>query len=330
MKPFTLEKYAKVEDAINALSADASNSAVYAGGTDLLVRQKNRLYTAPDALVDIKGIDALRFIRQDSQQGMEIGSLITLGELSESPQIHNYPSLLQTIVHISSPELRNQSTVGGNLLQQVWCPYYRSNYKCWRNGGETCYAEAGDNTEYQSIMGARKSYAAYPGDLAVTLTALDAKAVIIGSEGERTVTMEELIPGEVEMNGRIQSHILKNNEILKGIIVPPPQRGSVTMFRKVRRREVWDFATASLALNVILTNGEVSSCRAVFGGIATRPWRDLHLEEYLIGKKIGESLPGSAIQQALLDSKPLPYNGYKKDQAAGLLYAMLSDLEGLP
>jgi hypothetical protein len=36
---------------------------------------------------------------------------------------------------ISSPELRNASTLGGDLLQEVWCQYLRGGYSCWRNGG---------------------------------------------------------------------------------------------------------------------------------------------------------------------------------------------------
>lgn len=326
MKRISVYRAKGVEDALRALSAGGQRAAVYAGGSDLLVRLKNRIHTAPDALVDIKRIDEMRYIRSGSSKGLEIGALVTLGELAESDLLGSYPSILQTVSLISSPELRNQSTVGGNILQEVWCPYYRGNYRCWRNGGDVCYAETGDNTEYQSIMGAKKSYAAYPGDLAVTLVALGATASIAGIGGSRELPVEELIPGEFEYGGRIQSHVLRSDEVLTGITIPPQDSNSLCMFRKVRRREVWDFATASLALRLAVEGDTILSARAVFGGVATRPWRDRRLEDYLAGKMMGNELPDSAVDETLVDARPLQHNAYKKDQAAGLVRSMLADI----
>ena len=70
---------------------------------------------------------------------------------------------------ISSPELRNASTVGGDMLQQVWCQYLRGGYSCYRNGGYICYGAIGDNSYYHSVMGGRLCYAVYPGDIATAL-----------------------------------------------------------------------------------------------------------------------------------------------------------------
>jgi len=49
-----------------------------------------------------------------------------------------YPMIVEAIGKISSPELRNASTLGGDLLQEVWCQYLRGGYSCWRNGGYLC------------------------------------------------------------------------------------------------------------------------------------------------------------------------------------------------
>ncbi len=325
MKQFSIYKPKTVEEALAALSSGEKAAAIYAGGTDLLIRLKNRLYTSPDVLVDIKGLEDLRFVRYDETGGLVIGSLVTLGELAEAKEAVHYPVIAQTISSISSPELRNQSTVGGNILQEVWCPYYRSDYRCWRNGGDICYAEVGDNTEYQSIMGAKKSFAAYPGDLAITLAALDAKVTVAGPDGRRQLTIEELIPGEVEAEGKIQSHVLRRNELLAEISIPPPGNDELYLFGKVRKREVWDFASASAAMRLSLDNKTIRRASVFFGGIATRPWRDRRLEDYLSGKELRYDLPDSAIQEVLVDARPLPHNGYKKDQAVGLLNSMLAD-----
>ncbi|MGA2199179.1 MAG: hypothetical protein ABSG45_04500, partial [Nitrososphaerales archaeon] len=37
-------------------------------------------------------------------------------------------------------QIANQATIGGDVLQEVWCWYLRNNFDCWRNGGNVCYA----------------------------------------------------------------------------------------------------------------------------------------------------------------------------------------------
>ena len=60
------------------LSMHGTDAAVYAGGTDLLIRLKNRLKQAPAYLVDIKKINNLRYIKEDSRGGVQIGALTKL------------------------------------------------------------------------------------------------------------------------------------------------------------------------------------------------------------------------------------------------------------
>ena len=162
MKPVSIYKPVTVEQAIQILSLHGTEAGVYAGGTDLLIRLKNRLKQAPTYLVDIKKIENLRYIREDGQGGVQIGALTKLAEVAESPLLaQKYPMLVQAVLKISSPELRNASTVGGDILQEVWCQYLRGGYSCYRNGGFICYGAIGDNSYYHSAMGGRLCYAVY-------------------------------------------------------------------------------------------------------------------------------------------------------------------------
>jgi len=69
---------------------------------------------------------------------VRIGTATKLAEMADSDLLKKrYPMLVEAIHMISSPELRNVSTLGGDLLQEVWCQYLRGGYACWRNGG-TC------------------------------------------------------------------------------------------------------------------------------------------------------------------------------------------------
>src|SRR3989475_2235026 len=235
-----------VEEGIQILSLPGQQPDVSAGGTALLIQLKNRIEAAPTFLVDIKKIDGLRYIKEDGQGGVQIGALTKLAELAESDLLaKRYPMLVDAVQHISSPELRNASTIGGDMLQQVWCQYLRGGYSCYRNGGYICYGAIGDNSYYHSAMGGRLCYAVYPGDIATAMIPFDAKVKLATPSGMRELTVEQLVPGDMMVDGRIQSHVVRFNEILTEVTLPAPKAGLKTSFEKLRPRGVWDFAMAS-------------------------------------------------------------------------------------
>ena len=327
MKPIAIYRPTTIEEAIQILSHHGREAGVYAGGTDLLVRLKNRLKQAPSYLVDIKRITNLRYIKETAQGGVQIGSATKLSELEESPLLaKKYPMLVEAIKMISSPELRNASTLGGDLLQEVWCQYLRGGYSCWRNGGYLCYGAIGDNSYYHSAMGGRLCYAVYPGDAATALIPFDATVKLATPSGIKELSIEQLVPGDMMVDGRIQSHVVRSNEILTEVVIPPPQPGWRTSFEKLRPRGVWDFAMASLALGLELRGGVIDDARVVFGGIAGKPLREAAVENVLKGKTLGPDLAGQVLPHALANAAPLKYNAMKIDMAKGLLASGLAKL----
>jgi len=327
MKPVSIYKPVTVEQAIQILSLHGTEAGVYAGGTDLLIRLKNRLKQAPTHLVDIKKIENLRYIKEDGQGGVQIGALTKLAEVADSPLLaQRYPMLVQAVQKISSPELRNASTVGGDILQEVWCQYLRGGYSCYRNGGFMCYGAIGDNSYYHSAMGGRLCYAVYPGDIATALIPYDAKVTLATPFGPKQLTVEQLVPGDVMVDGRLQSHVVRFNEILTEVTIPAPRSGFKASFEKIRPREVWDFAMASLAMGVQMQGSTIEDARVVFGGIAGKPYREYAVENFLKGKTVSPQLPTQAQAMALANSAPLKYNAEKIDMAKGLLASGLERL----
>ena len=327
MKKISVYRPTTIEEAIQILSLHGTEAGVYAGGTDLLIRLKNRLKQAPSYLVDIKKIGNLRYIKEDAQGGVQIGALTKLAEIAESDLLaKKYPVLVQAVKTISSPELRNASTLGGDLLQEVWCQYLRGGYSCWRNGGYICYGAIGDNSYYHSAMGGRLCYAVYPGDAAPPLITLDAKVRIATSSGMKELTVEQLVPGDMMVDGRIQSHVVRFNEILTEVVIPPPKTGFRASFEKLRPRGVWDFAMASASLGLQLRDGRIDDARVVFGGISGKPFRERSVEEFLKGKTLNAELANQAPANALSNAAPLKYNATKIDMAKGLLTSGLDKL----
>jgi xanthine dehydrogenase YagS FAD-binding subunit len=329
MKKVSIYRPRTVDEAIQILSHHGAEAGVYAGGTDLLIRLKNRLKQAPTYLVDIKKIDDLRYIKTDAAGGVQIGSATKLAEIADSELLkQRYPMLVQAVNMISSPELRNVSTLGGDLLQEVWCQYLRGGYACWRNGGYICYGAIGDNSYYHSAMGGRLCYAVYPGDAAVALIPLDARVKLATPAGARELTVEQLVPGDMLVDGRIQSHVVRFNEILTEVVLPPPKPGVRASFEKLRPRGVWDFAMASLALSLQVRENNIEDARVVFGGISGKPLREHAVETFLKGKPLSADLGDQAVRIALVSAAPLKYNATKIDMAKGLLASGLSKLNG--
>jgi xanthine dehydrogenase YagS FAD-binding subunit len=327
VRKISIYRPASIEEAIQILSLHGTESGVYAGGTDLLIRLKNRLKTVPTYLVDIKKINDLRYIKEDAQGNVQIGALTKLAEVADSDILkRKYPMLVQAVQKISSPELRNASTVGGDMLQEVWCQYLRGGYSCYRNGGYICYGAIGDNSYYHSAMGGRLCYAVYPGDIATALMPYDAKVKIATPFGTKEMTVEQLVPGDMMVDGRIQSHVLRSNEILREVTLPAPKAGFQASFEKLRPRGVWDFAMASLALGLQLNGKAIQDSRVIFGGISGKPYRERDVEAFLKGKTLTAQLAQQAADSALKNAAPLKYNGTKIDMAKGLLTSGLDKM----
>jgi xanthine dehydrogenase YagS FAD-binding subunit len=327
MKKVSIYKPTSIDEAMQMLTKHGQEAGVYAGGTDLLIRLKNRLTQAPSYLVDIKKIQDLRYIKEDAQGNVRIGATTKLSELADSPLLQQrYPMLVEAINFISSPELRNASTIGGDLLQEVWCQYLRGGYSCWRNGGYICYGAIGDNSYYHSAMGGRLCYAVYPGDAATALIPFDARVKLATPNGVKDLSIEQLVPGDMMVDGRIQSHVVRYNEILTEVVIPPPKQGLKASFEKLRPRGVWDFAMASAAISLQLNGKTIDDARVVFGGISGKPLRETTVENFLKGKNLTSDLGNQAVSVALSNAAPLKYNATKIDMAKGLLASGLAKL----
>jgi xanthine dehydrogenase YagS FAD-binding subunit len=166
----------------------------------------------------------------------------------------------------------------------------------------------------------------YPGDAATALIPFDAAVTLATPGGEKVLTVEQLVPGDMMVDGRIQSHVVRYNEILTDVVIPPPKPGLRASFEKLRPRGVWDFAMASLAMTLQMQGGVIADARVVFGGIAGRPVRETAVEKVLSGKTLGAGLTGDAVAGALANAAPLKYNAMKIEMARGLLASGLSAL----
>jgi xanthine dehydrogenase YagS FAD-binding subunit len=302
--------YVRVDSLHDAIESSSSpDHRILAGGTDLLGCLRDGVLTAK-TVVSISRLDMLRGIGETPDGGLRIGALTTITELTESPLINKrYPGLAKAAAEVSSPQLRNQGTLGGNLCQKPRCWYYRGEFQCLRKGGSLCFAFGGEN-QYHAIFGSDgKCCMVHPSDLAAVLVALEATARVTGPKGNRLAAMEKfyVLPAEqVE-----KETVVEPGEIVTEIVLPKRIPGLRTSYRKVRIRRTWDFAVAGLALAVVLKGGIVERARVVLSGAAPVPWRSQEAEQALAGKHLDAKTIASAAEAGLKDAEPLEHNGYK-------------------
>ena len=294
------------------------------GGTDLFGCLRDGVFQA-SGLVSLNNIKELRGIA-DTGNGLRIGALTTITELATNSVIRDrYPVLAQAAIEVASPQLRNQGTIGGNLCQKPRCWYYRGEFHCLRKGGDTCFAVTGQN-QYHCILGGDGCYIVHPSDTAPALIALDARVQIAGAKGARNVPVEGFFMPPTKDPKR--ETILEPGEIITEVLLRAPPKGLRSSYRKVRARRSWDFALASVALALTMSDRRVASARVVLGGAAPVPWRSREAEEVIAGKQLDAATITKAAEAAISKAQPLEYNKYKVALFHGLIEEQLEAMAG--
>ena len=85
------------------------------GGQSLLPILRMRL-NAPDVLVDLGRIEALRGIRDDGD-ALVIGAMTPYSDVVESVLVHEHAALLaKAVAEVADPQIRHRGTIGGALV----------------------------------------------------------------------------------------------------------------------------------------------------------------------------------------------------------------------
>jgi xanthine dehydrogenase YagS FAD-binding subunit len=319
MPNFTYIKAKSLTEAIRQLSSKGAR--IHAGGTDLLGCLREDIFS-PEKLVSIGQLKALRGISPASDGGLRIGALTTIAEIENDKIIRErYSALAQAASEVGSPQLRSQGTIGGNICQKPRCWYYRGEFHCLRKGGDTCYAYQGEN-QFHCIFGGNLCYIVHPSDTAPALAVFEATVRVSGPGGTRLVPIARFHVPPAE-NVRKET-ILKPNEIVTEILLPPPAKGLHSSYRKVRARRSWDFALASVALALQFKGDRISKARVVLGGAAPVPWRSREVEEVITGRGLDAETVIRAAAAAVKNAQPLKHNGYKIPLFRGMMEEALT------
>ncbi len=325
MPAFELFQPATIQDALGLLDRYGRDAWVLAGGLDSFDWLKDRVKRTK-VVVDLSQIKELTGIRE-AGGGLEIGAMTTLTEVVRHPVVKaKYSILSEGAESAASPQIRNQGTLGGNVSQDARCWYYRGGWKCYRAGGNICFADTPTaiNREH-AILGADRCVAVNPSDSAPALIALDAQMVIRNSKGERTVNAEDYFVGpEIDIT---RMTVLKPGDLLTAIRIPATWAGAQFYFEKIRDRPVWDFPLLNVASAMVVSGGNIERIRIVVNAAAARPLRLTAVENAVRGKPRNAATGELGGKIAIEGAEPLRYNGYKIPLMRNLVKRAISGVE---
>lgn len=321
MNRFEYRRAENPQEAALAL-AEAVGSKIIGGGTDLLPLMKEEI-VSPVTLIDLsRWRDGGKI--EETDDGLLIGSTATLAAIAAHPIVMEYYTALANACGLAAaPQLRNMGTIGGNLLQQTRCWYYRGAFECWMKGGEKCYARGGENaqhaifhTDFNSSQPVSVCVTAHPSDPAAALLALDASVEYLTSTGAGSMPISELYA--LPTAERRAFNTLPEGGVITGLRLPLQGDESRSIYRKAMARATWAFALAGVALSFRLNGDKISGARVALSGVAPIPIRIEGVERYLEGKKLEDAEPHEMARHLIANAAPLAHNGYKVDLLQGL------------
>lgn len=273
-----------VDEAAGILAEQGPSAAVLAGGTDLIVRLKQRLRPVR-SLVSLKAIPGLKDIRLDGLN-LILGAAAPLKAVMDHPLVKEHaPGLIEALKTIGAPAVQHdRGTIGGNLLLDPRCNMYNQS-QWWRSGKERCFKNGGQVCNV--LPDSRACSAACQSDGAVMLVALSAQAVLVSVRGERLVAAGDLFSGQGETPFTAAA-----DELLTEIRIPAASPGTGASYQKLRWRSAVDYPLASAAAVVMIHKGRIDRARLVVGAAGPRP---------LVVEEAGRILRGRAVGEANID-----------------------------
>ena len=319
LQPRTLKQATK---ALTDLGADAM---LVAGGTDVYPKMKRGQFT-PRHLISLRSLRELKGIRQNPE-GLWIGAGESLTTVSHHRLIaKHFPALAHAAESVSTPQLRNMGTIGGNVLVDTRCNYYDQTL-FWRQAVGFCMKKDGDICLV--APGSSKCLAIASSDTAPVLISLDAEVILASKQGERRVKLEDLYRDD-----GIDYSTKAKDEVLKGLLIPKEALGRRNVYLKLRRRGSFDFPILGVAATMdIDEQGECRDARLVLTAVASAPKVIAEATTLLQGNRVTNELIDVVADAAAktahpLDNADLDY-WYRKRMAKVYTQRALAQVAGL-
>jgi len=325
LPPFRYLAPVSVTDAVKLMADHGPEAMLVAGGTDLYPNMKRRQFE-PSVLVGLRGVRDLAGVRPAASGGLAIGAGTTLTAVSRHAQVRGrYDALATAAGVVSTPQLRNMGTLGGNVCVDTRCNYYNQSYQ-WRKAVNFCMKKDGEICLV--APGSSRCWAVSSSDTAPVLWSLGASVRLAGPGGERTIPISALYRDD-----GIQYLAKQPGDIVTEILLPPAD-GLRSVYLKLRRRGSFDFPVLGVAAAVRMDGETVREARIVLGAVASLPREAGAASALLVGQRLTPELIERAAEAAYRPAKPLDNTDfghpYRKKMTRVFVARALRRLAGLP
>ena len=232
-----------------------------AGGTDLFPNMKRRQFT-PQVLVSLGRVKGAREISNGT--GLRIAAGATLTEVATHPTVtRKYTALAQAAGAVSTPQLRNMGTIGGNLCLDTRCNWYDQSL-FWRTAEGYCM-KTHPEVVCRVAPSSPRCLAVASADTVPALIALGAKVSVENASGRRDLDLAELYRED-----GIRYMAIDRDDVVVSVTLPDAT-GWRSTYVKLRDRNSFDFPIAGVAAAVRLDGKTVTDARIAVTGVASRP-----------------------------------------------------------
>ncbi len=304
---FQLHTPATVHDAAlllrehRAAEQDAATSGtpgiavmLVAGGTDLFPNMKRRQFM-PTTLIAL-GKALPRTIHNG--KGLSIGAGATLTTVANDARVRDgYRALAESAVSISTPQLRNMGTLGGNLCLDTRCNWYDQSL-FWRTAEGMCM-KTDPSVVCRVAPSSPRCLAVASADTVPALLALGASVRVFNADGERMLALADLYRDD-----GIDHLTIGRDDIVTEIVLPPAD-GWRSTYLKLRDRGSFDFPIVGLAAAVRMDGDVVRDARIGMTAVGSRPVLVEAAAAALIGSKLEDDAISAAADAAHKVARPL-------------------------
>ncbi len=322
MNKFSWYEAKSIEDALQQVNTTVSEelyqssdeAAIFkSGGIDVLDWVKEGLLK-PQKIINIRNIPGLDKISYDRKEGLSIGANVTLAEIASNEVIkENYFALHQAVTDAATPQLRNMSTLGGNIAQRNRCWYFRStDHECFRKAGDRCFArhsETGEN-ENHAILDNGSCVSVHASSISTALMAFNATVVIVNGEGKKKEVLMDDFFVSASQDISMET-ILQAKEMITDIILPAPKKNTKSFYIKQGVRESYDWSLGDVAIVMEVSGNTCKSASIVLGAAAPVPYRSTEAQQAMENETINSDNALVAAKAAMSKARPLAKNGYK-------------------
>lgn len=296
-------------EAVELLAAHDGQTAVLAGGTDLVSLLRADLVT-PRRVVDVKNIDSMKGVTVVTG-GLLVGALTTLDEILVHPLLAGHPSLAHVADGVHAIQIQSTGTLGGDLCLLPNCWYFRNGYGLLgMQNGESLPAEG--RNEFHAILGNQgPAKFVSASRFAPALIALGAKVRIVGPQPDQVALMplEYFFISPKSDDQRVT--VLQPGQLVTHVWLPQPTESLVSATYEVLQLTGLDWPLASAGVALEMNGRVVTDARVVLGHVAPTPWVSHDAAAVVIGRSIDAEVAQAAGDAAVARATPLAHNEYK-------------------